>query len=291
MCLNTTENHYWKSQKETLADLVGNPMSKSRKMMYGVVEEIVLRYSNRKAIAAWEVENELLLKADIGGPKREWNGIKIPTMDEIAKFHSDVSIFIKNMDPNHLVTTGDSYRESIWHLSQFSKGAKVNMWDKDTPEQLSGCVAFVQKGVDLFCIHDYINGVQETRLLLPKDWVTVANAAGQPLYIGEYGALPKPKDKNHEKFWSENPDWFTSYEGEDSVKAQKIVEKGLQQIVIAKPALTHWWTYQSDRDMDQKNPQRFDISLGRTPEIFHLIVAANRQLQMETLGFTYMKDQ
>jgi hypothetical protein len=41
--------------------------------------------------------------------------------------------------------------------------------------------------------------------------------------------------------------------------------------------------------MDQKNPQRFDIDLERTPELVRLVADANRRLQMATMGFSYMK--
>ena len=39
--------------------------------------------------------------------------------------------------------------------------------------------------------------------------------------------------------------------------------------------------------MDQKNPQRFDVDAKRTPNLVRLVVEANRQLQLQTMGFTY----
>ena len=49
------------------------------------------------------------------------------------------------------------------------------------------------------------------------------------------------------------------------------------------------WCYQSNRDMDQENPQRFDLDAERTPNLVRLVVEANRQLQLQTMGFTYTK--
>ena len=101
--------------------------------------------------------------------------------------------------------------------------------------------------------------------------------------------LFRSRTEAQKKFWAENPEWFESYEGPDREKAEKVVQIALEQILAAKPNLTHWWCYQSDRDMDQKNQQRFDIDLERTPELVRLVADANRRLQMATMGFSYMK--
>jgi hypothetical protein len=289
LCLNATDIYFWKSQGETLADLVGNSRSKSRKVSEAVVGELVDRYRDRKTIAAWEHENELLYKADSGNTRRECLGMKVPTLAEVIRFHAEMAAFIRARDPNHLITTGDSYRESLWHQSQFIQGLGKSQWAKDTPEQLLSAVSAAQAAVDLFCVHDYINIHHvEPRVCGPADWVRVANAAGKPVYYGEYGSLPVPRNEKTKAKWDKNPGWFTSYEGDEGRKAEAYFARGIAQFLAAKPSLVHWWTYQHDAAAWQKDPNRGDISLERTPRLFHQIAEANRQLQLATMGFTYV---
>lgn len=276
-CLNVTETHFWMSQNETLLDLVTNAQSKSRQMAEQMVREIVTKYKHRKTIAAWENENELLLMAGIGGVTKTWNGMKIPTLPEVAQFHREMAEFIKKIDPLHLVTTGDSYRESTWHLWKAPLREVKNGWGKDSPEQLAEAVGMAQQGVDLYCIHYYLNEQSHQQVMFLKDWKSVAKKKGKPLYVGELGVLAKSKKDTN--FWKKNPDWFESYTGEGRQNTQKYLKILMDEVVESKADLVHWWTFQSDRDMDQNDPQRFDISPDWTPELFQIIVDANRKLQ------------
>ena len=297
-CLGIAETAYAQACGETFLDQLTRRDAKSRARLEAYVRDMVSRYRDRKTIAMWEHSNELLLMAGIGGKERSWNNIKIPSLPEVARFHTEVAALIRSLDQRHLVTTGDSYRPSTWHLYQFGEGLTRDAWGTDSMEELGRAVAMAQKGVDVFCIHNYYSsqafGCHPVRGPEGKpvpvnlaDWRALAQAAGQPLYLGEYGALPAAR--SDKKFWTENPGWFESYEGADRESAAKIIETALMQVVAARPNLTHWWCYQSDRDMDQQNPQRFDIALQRTPGLVRLVVEANRKLQRETMGFTYMK--
>jgi hypothetical protein len=96
-----------------------------------------------------------------------------------------------------------------------------------------------------------------------------------------------PRNEKEEKFWVENPGWFTSFE-HDPQRARQVVTAALEVLVEARPSLAHWWCYQSNRDMDQRNPQRMDIDLQRNPDLTQLVVDANRRLQMQTMGFSYV---
>ena len=299
-CLGNCEPPYATECGEEFTDLICREESASRRKMRQYVKEMVLRYRNRRTIAMWEHGNELLLKADIGGRSREWNKMKIPTLEEIARFHTQEAAFIRSLDTGHPITTGDSYRNGLWTLFQFGQGKSETMWAVDTMADIGRAVAMAQKPVDVFCIHNYYHsfayGCHEVKGPDGKlaavnlgDWTRIAHAEGKPLYIGEYSATPVARTEAQKKFWAENPEWFESYEGPDREKAEKVVQIALEQILAAKPNLTHWWCYQSDRDMDQKNPQRFDIDLERTPELVRLVADANRRLQMATMGFSYMK--
>ncbi len=286
---------------ETFVDLIAREDSKSRQMARQYVRDMVLRYRDRKTIALWEHGNELLLKADIGGRTRTWNHMKIPTLEEIARFHAQEAAFIRSLDPNHPVTTGDSYRNGLWNLYQFGQGKSKVMWGVvDTMADLGRGVAMAQKGVDVFCIHNYYHSLRygchevmgtdgKLTAVNLDDWTKIAHAQGQPLYIGEYSAMPVARTEKQKKFWDQNPQWFESYTGADREKAEQIVQTALERILAAQPNLTHWWCYQSDRTMDQTNPQRFDVDWERTPKLVRLIAQANRKLQMATMGFTYAK--
>jgi hypothetical protein len=297
-CLRADDESLWKGCGETLWDLVARFDSQSRARFQQVVRELVLRYRQRKTIAMWEHANELLLMADIGGKGRIWNGYKCPSLAEVARFHAETAAFIHRLDARHLVTTGDSFRYSQWHLAQAAAGDGKNMWGLDSFAELGRALGMAQRGVDVYCVHYYNHGARGENqaqgpagvpvACLPADIQRFAAAAGQPLYVGEYGVAAQPRNESTRKFWSENPDWFTSYAG-DAAKARRVMAESLRVLVESRANLTHWWTYQSHRRMDQADPQRFDIDLHRTPELVRLVVEANRQLQMATMGFSYAK--
>ncbi len=133
-----------------------------------------------------------------------------------------------------------------------------------------------QKPVDVYCVHYDEWGRKNANLVTgpdgqatpcpPAAFTQLAKAQGQPCYIGEYGVLPMRRNEKEEKFWAENPGWFTSFE-HDPQRARQVVTAALDVLVEARPGLAHWWCYQSNRDMDQRNLQRMDIDLQRNPEL------------------------
>jgi endo-1,4-beta-mannosidase len=298
-CLGANDGSYAKARGETFREFVARPGAKSRGDFEAYVRDMVTRYRDRRTIALWEHANELLLMADIGGKGRVWNGVTVPDLAEVARFHADLAATIRALDPRHLITTGDSFRFSQWHLYRAATGDEKDMWGRDTLEQLGRALTMSQKGVDVFCVHYYGFGVKGENqvagaggrpvVCLPADLKRVATAAGQPFYLGEYGLQAVPRDEKNRRFWSDNPDWFTGFEA-DRARAERAVVASLKVVVNARASLTHWWCYQSDRDMDRDNPQRFDIDLRRTPRLVRLVAAANRALQQATMGFTYVKD-
>ena len=286
-CLGSADDAFWSSQKETLVDLMTMPESKSRQISESWIREVVTRYRDRKTIAAWEVENELLLHADIGGKKKIWRGKTVPFLEEVAAYHQAMTALIRRIDPHHLINSGDTYRECTWHNWQANiEDSGEKMWVQDTPEQLEEAVSLTQKGFDFYSIHYY---PQDEKGLNLKDWKKAATKLAQPLYVGEIGLLAKAKNNENEKFWKENPDWFESMIGPDMMKAHELFRKLMAEVIEAKVDLTHFWTFQSNRNSDQTDPQSFSIDPQKNPELFQLIVDTNRQLQMETMGFTYIK--
>ena len=296
--LGLGDEKYARAAGKTWVDLIANKDSQARKLAEAYARAIVERYKDRPTIAMWEFQNELLLAADIGGKERVWNKKAIPTLTEVVRFHKEMSAFIKSIDSKHLTTTGDSYRTSLWHQNQVvEQGATHSLWAIDSWEQLSSSVAKAQAGVDVFHIHAYDNGSDNKFTLEPDGskrgisfvaWKEIAAHKGQPLYIGEWGALPRPKTKVTEKFWASNPDWFDSFAGQRD-KARPIVQSCLDRIVADRVQLTHWWAFESERSMDQV-PHRMDFTMKETPDFIRMVADANRRLQLATMGFTYAKN-
>ena len=275
------EGKPWVPGEEHTRDLVTNPESRGRKLLYRYIDETVARYRNRKAVLMWEISNELTLLADIGDAERVYNGERMPTLKQVAGFFDDVAKRIKAVDPIRLVNSGGSnMRGCQWSLYQ-------NLgWRPDTLSEQFKCYELLYKNsaVDVIDIHSYPNNKpgQVIRrpdgkpiFLLNKDYMRFAERLGKPLMIGELGLAATLKtDKT---IWGDTPDYFESFA--DTKAALPWVEKTLNAVVDAGIPLTYWWSYQSDRPMDQGQPQRFDIDRDRNPELLACFVRANKALK------------
>jgi hypothetical protein len=269
----------WVFGQEQARELISNPESQGRKLLYRYLDDIVGRYRQRKAVLMWEISNEVTLLADIGDANRVYNGERMPTLKNVATFFDDVAKRIKSVDPLRLVSSGGSnMRESQWHLYQ-GQG-----WKIDTFEEQFKCfeLLYANSAVDVIDIHSYPNnqpgyailGEDGKKMWLDdKGYMTMARRLGKPLMIGELGlhAIPRT-DKT---VWSQTPDYFVSYD--DAKAAKPWVIKTLNQLIDAGVSLSYWWCYQSDNP--NANPQHFDIDRGRNPELVACIVEANQRLK------------
>jgi len=266
----------WVRGEEHMRELVGNPNSRNRKLLYRYIDETVARYRRRRAVLMWEISNEVTLTADIGDENRVYEGERMPTLKEVAAFFDDVARRIKASDPLRLVSSGGSnMREFQWHLYQ-RKG-----WVRDTFEEQAKCfeLLYAQSAIDVIDIHSYPNGKPgyviagpegKEAILDDNGYMAIAARLRKPLMIGELGlAAIARTDKAH---WDAVPDYFESFS--DANAAGPWVRKTLDAVVRARVPLTYWWCYQSDRPMDQDNPQRFDVSRDRNPEILKLFIGA-----------------
>ncbi|MCC6444489.1 MAG: cellulase family glycosylhydrolase [Armatimonadetes bacterium] len=271
----------WIRGEEHTRELVADPESRCRKLLYRYIDETVARYRNRKAILMWEIANEMTLTADIGDDNRVFEGERMPTLREVAGFLNDVARRIKAADPLRLVNSGGSnMRESQWHLYQ-RQG-----WIKDTFEEQFRCfhLLYANSTVDVIDIHSYPNnrpgyaiaeeGGKEV-FLDSKGYMTIAARLGKPLMIGEIGLQPAPKTDR--QVWEATPDYFESYDDTDAAKPW--VQKTLDAVIEAGVPLTYWWCYQSDRPMDRGQRMRIDIDLERDPELLACFVEANKRLK------------
>ena len=271
----------WVYGQEQERELVSNPESRGRKLLYRYIEETVARYRHRKAVLMWEISNEVTLSADIGDANRVYNGERMPSLKDVARFFDDVAKRIKSADPLRLVNSGGSnMRESQWHL-YLGQG-----WKNDTFEEQFKCfeLLYANSAVDVIDIHSYpdnkpgyaITGVDGNKKWLDnKGYMTIAKRLGKPLIIGELGLHAIAR--TDKKVWDETPDYFESYD--DTKAAKPWVAKTLNDVIEAGVPLSYWWCYQSDGSSDQNNRQRFDIDRDRNPELVACIVEANKRLK------------
>jgi len=281
----------WVFGEEQQRELVSNPESRGRKLLYGYIDETITRYRNRKAVLMWEISNEVTLSADIGDANRIYNGERMPSLKAVARFFDDVAKRIKATDPLRLVNSGGSnMRESQWHLYQ-GQG-----WKNDTFEEQFKCfeLLYATSAVDVIDIHSYpdnepgyaIASEDGKKVWLDNNgYMTIAKRLGKPLMIGEIGLHAIAK--TDKKIWEETPDYFDSYD--DAKAAKPWVVKTLNEVVEAGVGLSYWWCYQSDGPDDQKNPQRFDIDRDRNPELVACVVTANNRLQAKLHRETKIK--
>jgi hypothetical protein len=271
----------WLYGEEQLRELVSNPESRGRKLLYRYIDETVERYRRRKAVLMWEISNEVTLSADIGDSNRVYNGERMPSLNEVARFFDEVARHIKSVDPLRMVSSGGSnMRESQWHLYR-GEG-----WKTDSFDEQFKCfqLLYANSGVDVIDIHSYPNndlgyaiaGEDGRSVWLDdKGYMAIAKRLAKPLMIGELGL--QAKAKTDKKVWEKTPDYFESYD--DTKAAKRWVVKTLNDVIEAQVPLSYWWCYQSDRAEDQNNRQRFDIDRERNPELIGCIVEANRKLK------------
>jgi hypothetical protein len=275
----------WVYGEEQERELVSNPESRSRKLLYRYIDETVARYKQRKAVLMWELSNEITLDADIGDGNRVYEGQRMPTLKDVAGFFDDAARRIKSSDPLRLVNSGGSnMRESQWHL-YLGQG-----WKKDSFEEQFKCfeLLYAKSAIDVIDIHSYPNtkpgyailGADGKEMWLDnKGYMTFAKRLGKPLMIGELGLHARPR--TDKKLWDETPNYFESYD--DTAAARPWVMKTLNDVIDAEVPLTYWWCYQSDRSDDQNNRQRFDIDRDRNPELMAVFVEANKRLKAKIL--------
>ena len=274
----------WVYGEEQQRELISNPESRDRKLLYRYIDETVTRYHLRKAVLMWEISNEVTLSADIGDANRVYNGERMPTLRDVAGFFKCVASRIKASDPLRLVCSGGSnMRESQWHL-YLGQG-----WKTDTFEEQFKCfqLLYATSAVDVIDIHSYpdnqpgysiLDDGGRKMWLENKGYMAMAKRLGKPLMIGELGLHAIAK--TDKKVWEATPDYFESYD--DAKAAKPWMKKTLNDVIDAGVPLSYWWCYQANSP-GQKDAQHFDIDRERNPELVACVVEANRRLKAKLL--------
>jgi len=200
------------------------PESKTREATYKYVGEFVNRYKDNPVVLLWELTNEAFLKADVNmaGRRAKPKGVYPDgateirevyeledslRFDTLLKLYKEVTAYIKSIDQNHLVTSGDSgpREESMCRRLTFPNFK----WRDDTiREHLSNLLESQPEPLDVFSIHMYGNFTTHRKVghLPHMDFlrarVRAIHASLSPVLIGELGQSKPHFQSDPEAKWT-----------------------------------------------------------------------------------------
>jgi endo-1,4-beta-mannosidase len=177
--------------------------------MHKYAREIVSRYKNDTNVLQWEIGNEYFLAADLPvAPEAnearfvQGTGVKplrgprdSMTFELLRRFYIEMATYIKSIDSNHLVTSGDAGpRPESWELKVSYPQTR---WRKDTlREYLADLLGSQPDPLDTISIHYYgslaysdpiYNITGMTSLEQLRSMARAIHAANTPVFIGEFG--------------------------------------------------------------------------------------------------------
>ncbi|MHB1001482.1 MAG: cellulase family glycosylhydrolase [Armatimonadota bacterium] len=221
-------HNLWPMICEENASAIIDPNSKTFKAMHNYAKELVTRYKDDPNVLMWEITNEGFLGADVQMEGRDapGAGVYLPnakltktkwvkedslTTDMLLKFYTEMTRYIKSIDPNHMVTSGDA---GVRDCSQSLKESYPDqVWTKDTLRQhVSNLLASQPEPLDVTSQHHYGSntGRIDTQVAdMPvleyyRTLIRAAHSVKVPLLIGECGQMnPTMKDDPSAKFTRE----------------------------------------------------------------------------------------
>jgi len=268
--------HWW-----VFADMMGEPLShifmdgtKVRNAMFDYTTKLVSRYSNRSTLLFWELGNELNLWADqdmstlpvdvnpsMGTPDARTKADNFTT-DMMIGFQQDMIAQIRSADKfNHLITSGFSApRPAAEHL-RASYYLPDRDWTADNETEYQKNLLDIHLGLDLIGVHIYggpdnvrfDQGWDENDAGFTNFTKQVADQAGKPLYLGEYGSVYNT---------TSDPDRVFSTNILAAIVGQKIYTS----------TLWVWEFYWGDE------PDMCTIMPGRDDAFIDKMIATNKQL-------------
>jgi hypothetical protein len=183
----------------TVPDLVAEPVSawgdaksKTQAYMRDYVRDVVVRYRGSPAIWGWEFGNEYNLAANLPnaathrppvvpalGTPTTRSQLDERTFEQTRAAFAVFGAEVRRYDPQRILSTGNSIpRESAWH------NWKQGKWTRDTPEQYAEMLRGDNPDpINVISIHAYGDCVP--RLHAAQ---AIAQRAGKPLFVGEFGA-------------------------------------------------------------------------------------------------------
>jgi len=210
--------------------------SKTYQATYKYLREFVSRYKDDPNVLMWELENEAFLTADLNMTGRQFPGLGVypegtsairekGTLEDsltfamLQRLYRDLTAFIKGMDPNHLVTSGDADVRDCSESLRESFPDQV--WRLDTLRQhLSNLLASQPEPLDVLSIHAYGPGENSGRPgnLPALDYyqclIRAIHAARSPVFVGELG--------NVKPFFREDPDAGWTRSAIDMIEQERV---------------------------------------------------------------------
>ncbi len=214
----------WHSDCNELRTAVLDPESKTYAAARKYIREFVTRYRDDPVVLMWELENEAFLTADVDmkGRKAKPRGVYPQgatgirevyeredsfSFDMLVRLYKEMTEFIRSLDPNHLVTSGDSgpREESMCRRETFPNFK----WRDDTiREHLSNLLASQPEPLDVFSIHMYGNFTTRRKVgkLSQLDFlrcrVRAIHAALAPVFVGELGQTNPHFQQDPQASWT-----------------------------------------------------------------------------------------
>ena len=181
--------------------------SRTSKAAYNYIREFVSRYKDDPTILMWELQNEVMHKADIdfeGKPALAaglftGNRQPYPTLTRedsltwamILQIYKEQAAFIKGIDPHHLVTSGDCHVRYEC-TSRRETFPKFKFRDDTFEEWVDNNLKSQPPPLDVLSLHLAASTDPKERwgmqkMVWMKKFLFASVASGVPVYLGELG--------------------------------------------------------------------------------------------------------
>ncbi|MCE5197727.1 MAG: cellulase family glycosylhydrolase [Armatimonadota bacterium] len=221
--LNMTRT--WQPYYNEVGQAILDPNSKTYKASYEYIREFVTRYKDDPIILMWEIANESMLGADVDcqgadflpsecyTPGKQFREKQVRedsfTWDMVLRIYKEQTAFIKSIDKNHLVTSGDaSVRAECTSRRETFPNYKFRT---DTlREWIANNLASQPEPLDVFSYHMYGSLADKKSwegafnippLDFDRSLIRATHAARVPVFIGEFGQYnPAPTSESAASF-------------------------------------------------------------------------------------------
>ncbi len=196
-----------------------DPNSKTYKAAYGYIREFVTRYKDDTTILMWELLNEGMLASDVdmkdskGLPREcypaDWTREQKTLTREDSftwamwlRIYKEQTAFIKSLDPNHLVTSGDAGTRQEC-TSRRETFPDFKYWNDTLRESIANNLASQPEPLDVYSYHIYgSNKKPEEMLNWMRQISRATHATESPVFIGELGQWDPAFDKDPQGKWA-----------------------------------------------------------------------------------------
>lgn len=257
------------------------------------IDGVVGRFKEDPRVLFWEIGDEYNREADLPAAPGIRDIGECYSSDQVRAFHAQVGRYIKSLDKNHIVSTGNTdMRPNSWHLRQsmLAHRSAAQPWNYeadeslDTFEQYSEMISlFTPPPIDIVSVHQSPPAEAKVWWLVEDDdhalripWsrqaagsvpaATAGAPPGKPLFVGAFGQPYWAKGKALDIAWTI-----------DFVRRMRAVAPSLC-------ALNSWETGNTEGDGAPAT-----ATLLRVPDLVNQILAANITLDTASLDAPFVK--